>query len=184
MKSYNDRNIRVLGIAASTRGFGFAVMDEKALIDWGVKVVNGGSKNARCLSNVANLIARYEPDAIALEDPKTSRRGSRVKALIRKIVALAKKEKIKVKQFAGKEVSLGLLKRENGTKRALAKHVAARYPEELGFRLPQRKRRDYDSEDYRMYIFEAVGLAQNCLQNVTIMKPISNDLPSTGRQSD
>jgi hypothetical protein len=37
------------------------------LVDWGVKTVKG-DKNARSLSNVGNLIAHYEPDAITLEN--------------------------------------------------------------------------------------------------------------------
>jgi len=45
-----------------------------------------------------------------------------------------------------------------GTKHALAEILAARFPEELGCRLPP-KRRPWMSEDYRMDIFDAVALA-------------------------
>ena len=45
-----------------------------------------------------------------------------------------------------------------GTKHALAEILAKRFPEELGFRLPP-KRRPWMSEDYRMDIFDAVALA-------------------------
>jgi hypothetical protein len=45
-----------------------------------------------------------------------------------------------------------------GTKHALAEILAKRFPEELGFRLPP-KRRPWMSEDYRMDLFDAVALA-------------------------
>jgi hypothetical protein len=45
-----------------------------------------------------------------------------------------------------------------GTKHTLAKSIAERFPEELGFLLPP-KRRDWMSEDSRMGIFDAVALA-------------------------
>jgi hypothetical protein len=45
-----------------------------------------------------------------------------------------------------------------GTKHALAEIIAERFPKELGFRLPP-KRRAWMSEDSRMDIFDAVALA-------------------------
>ncbi|MCX6925726.1 MAG: hypothetical protein NT154_21315, partial [Verrucomicrobia bacterium] len=45
-----------------------------------------------------------------------------------------------------------------GTKHALAEIIAQRFPEELGFRVPP-KRRPWMSEDFRMDIFDAVALA-------------------------
>jgi hypothetical protein len=45
-----------------------------------------------------------------------------------------------------------------GTKHALAEIIAERFPEELGFLLPP-KRRDWMSQDSRMDIFDAVALA-------------------------
>jgi hypothetical protein len=45
-----------------------------------------------------------------------------------------------------------------GTKHALAEIIAKRFPEELGSRLPP-KRKPWMSEDSRMNIFDAVALA-------------------------
>jgi len=58
---------------------------------------------------------------------------------------------------------IGALRDEQATKHALAEHLASRFPEELGFRLPK-KRRFWMSEDSRMDMFDAVALAQHCLQ--------------------
>jgi RNase H-fold protein (predicted Holliday junction resolvase) len=110
MTNRQKKHIRVLGIVASTRGIGFAVMEGKSLlVDWGVKTVKG-DKNARCLSNVGNLISHYEPNAIALENTRSkgSRRRSRVQALTDEIAALAENEKIKVRRFSRKQLDLGL----------------------------------------------------------------------------
>ncbi len=159
-----SKHIRVLGLAPSSRGFGFALMEDKNnLVDWGVKTVKG-DKNARSISKVADLISHYEPIVIALEDAWTHgpRRSSRIQALIQEIVALAESEHIKVKQFSRKQVRLGFLTNGKGGKHALAENLAGRFPEELGFRLP-RKRRPWMSEDYRMDIFDAVALAQHFL---------------------
>jgi Holliday junction resolvasome RuvABC endonuclease subunit len=135
------------------------------LVDWGVKTVKG-NKNAMSLAKVANLMDHYKPDAIALENTRLegSRRGSRVKVLNREIVALAESENIKVKDFSRKQLNLSFIADRPGTKHALAEHIAARFPRELGFRVP-RKRRNYDNEDSRMDIFDAVALAEHFLRS-------------------
>jgi RNase H-fold protein (predicted Holliday junction resolvase) len=166
MTRHSSKHIRVLGITASSRGIGFAVMDGKnVLVDWGVKTVEG-DKNARSLSNVANLIDHYEPDAIVLENTRSegSRRRPRVQALTQEIVALAESENIEVKQFSRKQLNLGFITDRPGTKQALAEYIAARFPDELGFRLPK-KRRPWMNEDSRMDIFDAVALAEHFLRS-------------------
>jgi Holliday junction resolvasome RuvABC endonuclease subunit len=166
MENLRSKSIRVLGIAPSSYGCGFAVMEgENALVDWGVKTVKGGDKNARSLSHVGNLIAHYQPNVIAIEDTRTksSRRSARIRALIEEIVILAKDENIKVKRWSRKQVNLGFLSDEQGTKHALAEYLAARFPKELTLRLPP-KRRAWESDDSRMDIFNAVALAEHFLR--------------------
>jgi Holliday junction resolvasome RuvABC endonuclease subunit len=163
MARLQPKNLRVLGIAPSTRGFGFVLLEgANTLVDWGVKAVKG-DKNAKSLSNVANLVDLYMPDAIVLEDTrlKKSRRSERIKALVEEIVALAKSHNIRVKLFSPKKLKLELLNDENGTKQAMAESLAARFPEELGFQIPK-KRRIWMAPDYRMDIFDAVALVFLC----------------------
>jgi Holliday junction resolvasome RuvABC endonuclease subunit len=152
----------VLGIAPSSRGVGFAVMEgENTLIDWGVKTVKG-DKNVQSISKMANLIDHYRPDVIALEDvqSKEFRRRSRVQALIGEIMEMARDERIKVKTFSRKQMHS-----THGTKHASAQYYANRFKEELGFRLPE-KRRITTSEPYQMDIFDAVALAENVFHGV------------------
>jgi hypothetical protein len=167
MKNLHSKNIRVLGIAPSAYGCGFAVMEgENKLVDWGVKSVRGGNKNARCLSNVGNLIALYRPNVLVMEDTraKGARRSVRIRALIDEIVIMAKDEKIKVKRCSRKQVNLDFLSDEQGTKHALADYLAARFPKELALHLPP-KPRLWTSDDCRMDIFDAVALAEHLLRS-------------------
>jgi Holliday junction resolvasome RuvABC endonuclease subunit len=162
MKNKNE-NKGVIGIAPSSRGFGFAVMTTKSgLVDWGVKSVKSGKKNERSLSHVVKLIEIYEPRLIVVENClKNRRKGERVRALIDEIVALAGENGIRVKTLSGKQVNLSILRNEAGTKHQIATSLANKYGQQLSFRLPA-KRRAWQSESYQMDIFDAVALAQCC----------------------
>lgn len=166
MNHNRSRCVRVLGIAPSSRGFGFALMEAKnTLVDWGVKSVKG-EKNARSLAIIENLLKHYTPNAIALEDTrvKESRRSGRIQVLAEDIVALAKRRNIRVRRFSPKRLRQELLRNEEGTKHAQAEALAARFPEQLGCRVP-RKRRAWTSADYRMDMFDAVALAEHYLRS-------------------
>jgi len=161
MPRNNIEQMLVLGIAPSSRGVGFAVMEgENTLIDWGVKTVKG-DKNAQSIAKVADLIDHYSPDVIALEDvqSKEFRRRSRVQSLIGEILEMARGEHIKVKTFSRKQMHSA-----HGTKHASAQYYANRFKEELGFRLPA-KRRLTTGEPYQMDIFDAVALAENVFRS-------------------
>jgi hypothetical protein len=156
----HQKHFRILAIAPSTRGFGFAVLEGlDMLADWGVKEAKG-DKNNQSLGKVKELVALYMPDLIVLQDtsPKDCRRSLRIKTLTRRIISLASKQKIKVELFSDQHVEDIFFTDGRGTKYARAQIVAARFPEELGSRLPP-KRKPWKSEDYRMAIFDAVALA-------------------------
>jgi hypothetical protein len=74
------------------------------------------------------------------------------------MIALGVTRKVSVKVLSHEEVKRVYFPNGQGTKHALAETLAQRFPEELGFRLPP-KRRPWMSEDSRMNIFAAVGLA-------------------------
>ena len=151
---------RILAVAPSTNGFGYAVIEgQKVLVDWGVKLVEG-DKNAGSIEKVEGMIAHYNPQVMVLEDTanKESHRSPRIKALTKLLVVVAEDRSVKVVMFSQKQVRRVLLGDERGTKEALAGNIAEQFPEELGFRLPP-KRRPWMSEDSRMDIFDAVALA-------------------------
>ena len=151
---------RILAIAPSSRGFGYAVLEgQNILANWGGKSVEG-DKNAGSIKKVEEMIAHFEPEVIALEDTgiKGSRRSARIQELTKRLVALAEGCTVKVALFSQKQMRRVLLGDNRGTKHAVAEIIAERFPEELDFRLPP-KRRDWESEDSRMDIFVAVALA-------------------------
>jgi len=151
---------RILAIAPSTSGFGLAVVEGiNTLADWDSKRVRK-DKNNGCMAQVEKAIARYQPDVLVLEDSlqKENRRSPRIKALMKRIMALAKKRGVQVTVLPRKDVRAVFFSDGLGTKDALAKLVAERFPEELARHLPP-KRREWMSEDPRMAMFEAVALA-------------------------
>ncbi len=95
------KDIRVLAIDPSTRGFGFAVLEgPDRLIDWGVKETQTDKKR-RTLKLIDDLIDRYQPHVLVVEDyaGKGSRRCVRVEKLIDDISKLALKRNVKVGRF-------------------------------------------------------------------------------------
>lgn len=160
MSEIDPKQMRVLAIAPSTRGFGFAVLEgSETLVDWGVKSV-AGDKNTCSLSKVEELISHYQPEFVALENDATkqSARSPRIRALSRRIIAMVRKSGLDVALLPRQEIRKVFFGNCQGTKHALAEILATRFPQELGFRLPP-KRRPWMSEDYRMDIFDAVALA-------------------------
>lgn len=157
--SQASEQARILAISLSSQGFGYAVMEgESRLIGYGNKVIKK-DKNARVLAHIEKIIARYQPDILALHNvtAKGTHRHFRIKNLHWKVVALAKKRKIKVENLSNKELRYALVGNECGTKYEMAEILTKQFPDELAHRLPP-KRKLYDSEDARMDIFDAVGL--------------------------
>jgi Holliday junction resolvasome RuvABC endonuclease subunit len=149
----------LLAIAPSTRGFGFALLEGlDMLVNWGDKRVKG-DKNRNSLAKVEDLIAQYQPDVLVLQDNSTKpfRRAARIRALSRQIIRVAGTRKVSVALFSHEQVRRVFFADGQGTKHALAEIIANKFPEELGFRLPP-KRRAWMSEDSRMDIFDAVAL--------------------------
>ena len=159
----HPRYFRILAIAPSSRGFGFAILEgEEKLVDWGVKSTTG-DKNASSIASVEELIACYQPGVIVLEDhsAKSSRRSTRIRELGARIVSRSENLHLTVVVFSRTQVRNVFFAESQGTKHSVAEMLAARFPEELGSRLPP-KRRVWMSEDYRMDIFDAVALALAC----------------------
>ena len=160
MNKVSPQYPRILAITPSTKGFGYAVLEgHKLLVDWGVRSVTG-DKNAGSIEKVEEMIAHYNPQVMVLEDTgiKGSRRSARIQALTKRLVAVGESRSIKVATFSQKQVRRVFFGDADGTKHALAEIIAERFPEELGFRLPP-KRRAWMSEDSRTDIFNAVALA-------------------------
>jgi hypothetical protein len=156
-----QNNDRILAIAPSTRGFGFAVLEGEAiLVDWGVTSVARGNKNAGTLKKTEAMIDLYKPAVLVLEDASArgSRRSRRIRRLTKRIHSMARAHKVTAVLISRDKVMQSFFEDGDGTKHTIARILAVRFPEELGHRLPP-KRKAYGSEDYRMGIFYSLALA-------------------------
>ena len=93
------------------------------------------------------------------KNARGTRRDPRIKELHRKVIALAKKCKLKVVEISGTELREVLLGNERGTKQEMAELLAKQFPDDLASQLPP-KRKSWESEDARMDIFEAVAIVK------------------------
>jgi len=155
-----NKAVRILAIAPLSRGLGYAVMEGlEKLVACGNKAILH-DKNVGSLAWVNRLTQFYQPDVLVLPDVTAAdtRRAARIKTLHRQIVAWAGKQQLKVRLVSVTQVRSKLLGDAAGTKFAVAQMLAENFPVELGMRLPP-KRRPWMSEDPRMDIFDAVGLA-------------------------
>ena len=154
-----SKQVRILAIAPTARGFGYCVMEDGAILECGYKGVRG-NKNGKSVFKIEKLMKQFLPDVVVLQDvyAEGCYRAPRIKALHRQVVGLAEQHKCKVTLFSGKQLRRSLLDNEKGTKHEMAELLAQKYPVELAGKLPP-KRRPWENEDGRMDMFDAVGLA-------------------------
>jgi Holliday junction resolvasome RuvABC endonuclease subunit len=159
MKLNSKKYNRILGIAPSSRGFGYALLE-------GEKLANRGSssaskdKNTKCVMRVEELILHFEPEVMVLEDTgaEGSRRHPRIRELSQRLLALAVSHEIPVAWFRREQVMHFFFGNGKGTKQEIAQFMGEQFPEDLGMMVPP-KRRTWMNQDYRIDIFDAVALA-------------------------
>jgi hypothetical protein len=159
MNQTASKQIRILAIALTARGFGYCVMENQVILECGHKEVRG-NKNSQSVFKIEKLLKQFLPNVLVLQDINATgcRRAPRIKELHRQVIELAASRKIKISLFSGKMLREVLLGDANGTKHELAVMLAKKYPAELAAKLPP-KRRPWENEDGRMDMFDAVGLA-------------------------
>jgi hypothetical protein len=150
---------RILAIDPTHRGFGYVIFEgPDFLIDWGVRQVEV-PKNKGSIAAVAELIARYHPRILVLEDVagKGCRRCRRVRELVDGLEQYGRERGLTVRRIPQTAVKRTLLDSGIRNKDQMARFVAARFPE-LGRYLPP-ERKPWMSEDVRMAIFDAATFA-------------------------
>lgn len=161
MERNNEKESDILAISPCSRGFGYAVMrPDGSLTAWGLKIVEKGDKNAGALKKLRRLATDYRPSKIAIEDPRSAgcHRAPRIVELFDSVVAWAKAERLELIALDRDWVQKTFFPDGKGTKHQIAQILAASYADELGHRLPS-KRRPWESQHAAMDIFEAVSLA-------------------------
>lgn len=148
---------RVLAIDPIPKGITFVVVErEDLLLDWGFRVRQGGTK--RLLERVEDLISRYEPDYLVVEDfeGEGSHRRPSAEKIIRALQRLAKRKGLRCRAFSRQEIRQAFPV-DMRTRSRIAKCLIERYPE-LGDTLPPPRKWYESGEDERMSIFDAVSL--------------------------
>jgi len=150
------RNSIVLAIDPTSRGFAFAVLEAPAfLLDWGSKSARGSGGVVR---KVDELLSRYKPDVLLLEDlaAKGARRRKRARREIGSIERHALKRGVRVERVS----RVGVLNTfaPEKSKYEVALRLAEVFPV-LANRLP-RKRNTWRPEEARMSVFDALGFAR------------------------
>ncbi len=145
---------RVLALDVRPRSFGFAIFEgPDQLLDWGVKSFRRGVNAVRIplQRKVASLLDEFLPAAIVVKQARLLRARKTTKAVLRE----AKTRGIAIR-FATAGAVRKVIAAHARNKHELASALAAHYPE-LASRLPP-KRKIWQSEDYRMSIFDAAAL--------------------------
>lgn len=160
MDAINKKDFRIIAVAPSTSGFGYAVFEGKeTLIECDIRTARGGDKNEQTMKKVKKLIAHFQPDVLILENTgaKGSRRSNRIRKLCQEIIKMARAHDMRVKLLSRDRVMKAFIPNGKGTKQAIAEIVAQKFPEQLAHQLPT-KRKPWDSESHRMSMFDAVAL--------------------------
>lgn len=161
MSTNREQYARTLGIDPSPRGFAFAVIEGSGrLVDWGT-IECPNRRPAHIARRLDALISRYSPAAVATEDYSRSRRGSRARKMADCVVGYCRLREIAVFLPNRSDVRRTLVLSEESTKYTTACAIVERFPE-LARILPP-KRKPWKSEDSRMNVFDAVGLAASAV---------------------
>jgi hypothetical protein len=146
----------ILAIDPTSRGFAFAVLEAPAfLVDWGERIVP--AKSGGLLRKVDELLSRYEPTVLVVEDLAVpgARRRKRARKEIRSIEVLALKRRLAVEQISRLGVRDAFAPGKGKFEVALL--LSEIFPALAG-QLP-RKRKAWETEDTRMNVFDALGFA-------------------------
>jgi len=153
----------IMAIHATSHGFGFVVMSGPfSLVDWGTRDATK-DKNATCLVKVTELINRYDPHTVVLEDPsRNPRRSARIQRLYTAVAGLCHGRSIDLAVFSRDDMhrcyaTVGAVSWQD-----IAEAVG-RQLEPLRNRLPAR-RKAWQSESRRMSIFAAAAIAMTYWQ--------------------
>jgi hypothetical protein len=145
---------RILCLDIRPRSFAFVAFEgPNIVLDWGARSFRRGVNVVRVPlgTKVARLIDEYLPCVLVLERPRTRKHVRIVEAIRRQ----AKIRKLPIRLLPAKAVDEAFSGR-NDNKHQIASALATQFPDLLPVLPPKRKA--WQSEDYRMSIFDAVAL--------------------------
>jgi hypothetical protein len=148
---------RIIALDIRPRSFGFAIFEgPNELLDFGAKSFRGGENTVQVppREKLADLLDDFKPDA-AVQADHASQRSNRTSIITNALEQeLAKRQisAISIARVAVRKVFAG----HDRNKHEIGSALAQQFPA-LASKLPP-KRRCWESEDYRMSIFDAAAL--------------------------
>jgi hypothetical protein len=151
---------RVLALDVRSRNFGFVVFEgPNEILDWGVKSFRSGGNAVKtpAATKLLSLFDEFAPSAVVIRERATGKRTKKPK-LLSIIERQVRNRRIPVRFITPRDVNRAFVGFESN-KYEVASALAKQFPG-LASRLPP-KRKCWQSEDYRMGIFDAaaVGVA-------------------------
>jgi hypothetical protein len=161
---------RILALDIRPRSFAYVVFEgSKEILDWGARSFRRGVNTVRVplRPKMAALIDRYVPEVIVLKYPRTRR----VDRILQSIKLCARERNCVVRVVSQKAVPQ-IFPASN--KHQIATAIAQQFPDLFSVLPPKRK--SWQSEDYRMSIFDAaaIGIA---FFNRTVSSSVPSNLP-------
>jgi len=151
---------RVMALDIRTRSFGFVMFEgPNYMLDWGIRSFRHGVNAVKipAAKKLLVLLDEFTPSAIVVRERET-KRGTKKSKILTTIERQARNRSIQVRFISRKDVNRAFVGFESN-KYEVATALAKQFPD-LASRLPA-KRKIWQSEDYRMGIFDAaaVGVA-------------------------
>jgi len=153
--------IRIIGINPGTRYLGIAVLDGSELLDWRIKALEGKwseKKINKVIEILSELFDRYEPNVFVIKKLHPSRRTENLLRLTNKIKEFARRKKIRVCQFALKEIEKLFIEDKKLNRQNLMEAIAKQYP----MLYHELKKEQNQKNPYYFRMFDAIALASAC----------------------
>ena len=166
------KKIKILAIDPGTWEMGYAQLENRELIDYGVKYLRRGKKLQDLFIYLAeamdHLISEKQPEILVIEKCSFSHatQNGALMIAISRIIGIAKKNGVQVHEYAQRTISKAVCDNGNATKRDIAKILAVTYPE-LKYYFGSDK---LCKEEYFQNIFDAIACGLTHLSKISDLK--------------
>lgn len=160
MRPHTGSRELVLSLQSSSRGLAYILFEGPlSPIDWQVKDIQGPRKLSRMFEVAIDLIARYEPDVLVIEDKLASKRYQvrTRKRFQRMITSYAAGRALDVYAYSRADIRACFADAGAVTKHEIAQVIAGRVH---ALSHVPRPKKPWESESRRMTLFDAAALAQ------------------------
>ena len=157
----NTHRKRILALDLRPKSFGYVAFEgPRDLLDWGVRSFRRGRNAVRVPAEkkLAQLLDDLAPEIVVLKqlDGRKSKGTAKPCRILSATLEQARLRRIPIRYIPRVLIQDAFEVRNRGSKHEVATLVSNHFPE-LAFRLPP-KRKCWQSEDYRMSIFDATAL--------------------------